>query len=190
MQGRESKMPPIDLWESFFDPAGVIAALSGTRISGDVIEFGSGYGTFTIPMAARTSGTVYALDIDPLMVTATADRAARALSRNIVVEQRDFIVDGSGRDAESASFALLFNILHIEDPVSLLREARRVLERGGRVGVTHWIHDARTPRGPSLEIRPRAEQCRAWGEEAALSCVWQGDLPGSPWHWGMVLERR
>jgi SAM-dependent methyltransferase len=189
MQGRESTMPPIDLWESFFDAAGVIATLSAGAAGGDVVEFGSGYGTFTIPMAARTSGTVYALDIDPLMVSATAERASRAGMRNIVVEQRDFIVDGTGREAQSVSFALLFNILHAEDPVSLLREAHRVLERGGRVGVTHWIHDAQTPRGPSLQIRPRPEQCRAWAEESGLSHVWRGDLPGSPWHWGMILEK-
>ncbi len=189
MQGRESTMPPIDLWESYFDATGIIAALAGPGVHGDVVEFGCGYGTFTIPMARRTSGTVYALDIDPLMVSATTGRAEHAALRNVVVERRDFVARGSGRATGSVEFALLFNILHIEEPVALLNEVHRVLVPSGRLGITHWIHDARTPRGPSLEIRPRAAQCRAWAEEAGFEVAWHGDLPGSPWHWGMVVER-
>lgn len=190
MQGRESSMPAVELWESFFDPAAIVAALGASSIEGDVVEFGCGYGTFTVPFARGTSGQLYALDIDPAMVAATAERAQRESVRNVVVEERDFVVAGSGRPADSVSFALLFNILHIEEPVGLLDEARRVLCRGGRVGVTHWIHDARTPRGPPLAMRPRPEQCVEWGRLAGLSPVWQGALPGAPWHFGLVLERR
>ena len=130
-------------------------------MSGDAIEFGCGYGTFTIVAAQRILGTVYALDIDPLMVTATAARVSQAGLKNVVVEQRDFVAQGCGRNAESASLALLFNILHIEDPVGLLRKAHRVIRRGGLVGIIHWNYDVRTPRGPPLNIRPRPEQCRA-----------------------------
>jgi hypothetical protein len=39
--------------------------------------------------------------------------------------------------------------------VSLLREAFRILRPHGVLGVIHWVHDARTPRGPDLRIRPR-----------------------------------
>ena len=145
MQARESGMPPADVWESFFDAAAIVNTLSGGRVDGDVVEFGSGYGTFTIPVAKRASGTVVALDIDPLMVEATAARATRAGVTNVVVEQRDFVADGSGRAAGSASFAMLFNILHIEDPVGLLREAHRMLRPGGRAGVIHWKGSSRFP---------------------------------------------
>jgi SAM-dependent methyltransferase len=183
-------MPPAEVWESFFDAARTADAFIGGRVDGDVVEFGCGYGTFTTWVAQRTTGTVYALDIDPLMVAATAARVTREGVTNVFVEQRDFVEDGSGRGAASASFAMLFNILHIEDPLGLLREAHRVLRPGGMLGVTHWKHDARTPRGPSLEIRPRTEQCRAWAEEAGFRWLWSSDLPGSPWHWGMALENR
>jgi len=182
-------MPAAEQWESYFDAAGILESLGCCHVRGDAVEFGCGYGTFTIAAAQRTSGTVYALDIDPLMVAATAARVSQAGLKNVIVETRDFVAEGCGRELQSSSFALLFNILHIDDPVGLLKEAYRVLRPGGLVGVIHWNYDIRTPRGPPLNIRPRPEQCRTWGEEAGLRWVRNEVLPDSRWHWGMVLER-
>jgi SAM-dependent methyltransferase len=188
-KGRESEMPSLELWEGFFDPDGVLEVLGCGVSSGDVVEFGCGYGTFTIAAARRASGTVYASDIDPSMVRATLDRAAQAALRNVIVETRDFVAYGCGRPDHSAAFIMLFNILHIEDPLSLLCEARRVLCVGGTVGLIHWRQDINTPRGPSIEIRPLPAQCRVWAEQAGLRWLRSPDLPNCPWHWGMVLER-
>lgn len=188
-KGRDSGMPAVEQWESYFDVDGVLDFLGCRDVGGDVIEFGCGYGTFTIPLAQRIHGRVFALDIDPLMVAATAARTLQADLKNIIIEQRDFVSQGCGREPSSADLVLLFNILHIEDPVSLLKEAYRVLRIGGNVAIIHWIHDARSPRGPSLDIRPKTEQCRDWGEQAGLSWVRDQALPNSPWHWGMVLEK-
>lgn len=182
-------MPPIELWESFFDTEGVFDALGCLSLHGDAVEFGCGYGTFTIAIAPRVSGSVYALDIDPLMVCATAARASQASVPNIVVEQRDFVTAGSGRPAGSVGLVMLFNILHIEDPLSLLREAHRNLRDGGTAAVIHWRGDIDTPRGPPLEIRPSPEQCRTWAEQAGLRWRSGLDLPNSPWHWGMLLDK-
>jgi SAM-dependent methyltransferase len=189
-KGRDSGMPVVEQWESYFDVAGILDSLGFRHLSGDAIEFGCGYGTFTIVAARRILGTFFALDIDPLMVDATAARVLKADLKNVVVEQRDFVTQGCGRKPLSASVALLFNILHIEDPVHLLKEARRVLRLGGQVAIIHWNYDERTPRGPPLDIRPKPEQCRTWGEQAGLRWIRDQELPGSPWHWGMVLEKR
>lgn len=188
-KGRDSGMPAVELWESCFDASGILESLGCRDVDGDAIEFGCGYGTFTIPLARRIQHTVFALDIDPLMVAATAARTLQFGLKNIIIEQRDFVAQGCGRESGSAALALLFNILHIEDPVNLLTEARRVLRPGGIAGVIHWNHDASTPRGPPLDIRPKPDQCRAWGEQAGLRCVRDQAQPGSPWHWGMVLEK-
>lgn len=188
-KGRDSGMPSVEHWESYFDVVEILDSLGCRDLGGDAVEFGCGYGTFTIPLAQRILGTVFALDIDPLMVTATTARALQVGSKNIVIEERDFIARGSGRESGSASLVLLSNILHIEDPVSLLKEAHRVLRPKGIVGVIHWNYDPSTPRGPPLNIRPKPEQCRVWGEQAGLGWVRDEHLPGSPWHWGMVLEK-
>jgi len=182
-------MPAAEQWESYFDAVGVVESLGCSHFKGSAVEFGCGYGTFTIPTAQRISGTLYALDINPLMVEATEVRVSRAGLKNVIIEQRDFVTQGCGREAESVCLVLLFNILHIEEPVDLLKEAYRVLTAGGLVGIIHWNYEERTPRGPPMSIRPRPEQCRAWGEEAGLRWLRSVGLPGSPWHWGMVLER-
>jgi SAM-dependent methyltransferase len=188
-KGRDSGMPPADQWESFFNAGVLLDALGCRNLRGDGVEFGCGYGTFTIATAERVSGTLYAMDIDPLMVEATAARLADAGIRNVSLAQRDFVAEGSARPDGSAALVLLFNILHIEEPVGLLQEAHRVLRPGGMAAVIHWKRDVDTPRGPPQDIRPSPDACRAWAAQTGLRWRSSPELPGSPWHWGMVLER-
>ncbi len=187
-KGRESGMPDESYWQTFFNPMCIVAKLDCFGPA-DVVEFGCGYGLFTVPAAKSVSGTVYALDIDPTMVSATTALVARAGVPNVVAERRDFVADGCGRPDRSVGYAMLFNILHIEQPVELLCEAYRALAPGGRLGVIHWQLDPATPRGPSLSIRPQPAQCRAWAEQAGFRFVRHEDLCCCSWHWGMVLER-
>jgi SAM-dependent methyltransferase len=167
----------------------MVEKLAGTGPCGDVVEFGCGYGTFTIPAAQATGGRVIAFDIEPDMVAATVQKAHESGLSNVVGVVRDFLAAGSGLPAAQARRAMLFNILHIENPVGLLREAYRVLAPGGEVGIIHWRSDVETPRGPSLTIRPTAEQCRAWGEEAGFEFMRYESLCCCSWHWGLVMRR-
>ncbi len=185
MKVRESGMPEEAVWTAFFDPPRVLTQLGLDDPSADVVEFGCGYGTFTVAVARCTTGTVFALDLDPAMVAATERRAREHGLRNVRVLRRDFVSDGTGLPAGSVGCALLFNILHAEDPVTLLREAGRVLRPGGRVGVIHWVHDPATPRGPDLSIRPRPEQCQGWLREAGLN-VRLPLISLPPYHYGVV----
>ena len=177
-------MPEENLWATFFTPEEVLHKL-GLPTAGDVVDFGCGYGTFTIPAAKITSGTVYALDIDPEMVAVTK---AAGLS-NVRVSCRDFVADGTGLPDSSVAYVMLFNILHAECPDKLLREAYRVLVPGGKLGIVHWKYDPTTPRGPAMAIRPRPEQCREWAESAAFSLLPPGIIDLPPYHYGMALER-
>jgi ubiquinone/menaquinone biosynthesis C-methylase UbiE len=90
----------------------------------------------------------------------------------------------NGMSDATADFVMLFNILHAEERDALLAEAHRILTPGGRLAVTHWNPDPATPRGPSMEIRPRPEDCRRWMSEVGFRVDSEIiDLP--PWHYGM-----
>jgi len=185
MKTRESGMPDEKMWERFFDARHILAQLDFTDSKADVVEFGCGYGTFSIAAARLTSGVVHALDIEPEMLRATAAKAKSLSLTNVRTVQRDFVGDGTGLPDGSVGYAMLFNILHAEDPVGLLREAHRVLRPGGKVGVIHWVYDVATPRGPDLSIRPRPEQCQAWVQKAGFKLVIPlVALP--PYHYGLV----
>ena len=190
MKTRESGMPDEQMWSGFFSPKQVLTKLGLTDTCGDVVDFGCGYGTFAIPAAFIVQGTVHALDIEPCMVQTTARKVAEARLGNVRIEQRDVVFDGTGLPDGSVDYVMLFNILHCEQPEVLLREAWRVLSHGGRLAVMHWNDDPDTPRGPSMDIRPRAEQCRNWAEQVGfrLNVPNKIDLP--PYHYGWVLEKR
>lgn len=191
MKGRESGMPDEACWASFFDPKVILDRLLVNK--GDchhLVEFGCGYGTFTLPAANRTRGRVTALDIDPEMVSLTRQRAQASKISNVRAELRDFVESKTGLGDGTQGHALVFNLLHIEDPLALLREAHRTLQPGGILSVIHWRSDIETPRGPPLAIRPKPEQCGAWIAEAGFDSILPVDLRGgAPYHFGVIVQR-
>lgn len=191
MKGRESGMPDEDYWASFFDPDVAIDRLwRSAEAQGNVIEFGCGYGTFTVPAAQRTTGLVTALDIEPEMVEVVRQKAEFFALPNIRAEVRNFVANGTGVEDGSQAHAMIFNLLHLEQPLALLREAYRTLQDGGVLSVIHWRSDIQTPRGPSLAIRPTPDQCRAWMAEAEFRAIESVDLQSCcRFHFGLLARR-
>jgi SAM-dependent methyltransferase len=174
-------MPDEAYWETLFDVPLILARL-GVGQCHDVAELGCGYGTFTVPIARTISGTLYTFDVDPAMLTRTQQRAG---GLPVVCRQRDVLESGFGVTVDGV---LLFNILHGEQPIELLRHAAKALTPGGRVFVIHWRY-GETPRGPSLDIRPNPDQIVRWAADADLTPTRDViDLP--PWHYGIVFRRR
>jgi SAM-dependent methyltransferase len=189
MKTRESGMPEESMWAGFFDPEEVLERLKLSSSCGDVVDFGCGYGTFTIPAARIVSGIVHALDIDPEMVRTTRAKAETAGLRNVRLYLRDFVAEGSGLPSASVDYVMLFNILHAQCPTVLLEEAFRVLSSGGTLAIIHWNYDPATPRGPSMGIRPWREQCEAWARQVGFNLLDPGVIELPPYHYGMALER-
>ncbi|MDZ4288271.1 MAG: class I SAM-dependent methyltransferase [Prosthecobacter sp.] len=184
MKTRESGMPPEEMWQTFFDPLVALVRLGLTSECACVVDFGCGYGTFSVPAATMVRGVVHALDIDAEMVSATKAKGEEMHLDNLKAAVRDFVAVGSGLEDGSADYVMLFNILHAAESDVLLKEARRVLRRGGKLGVMHWNHDPSTPRGPSMAIRPKPEQCMRMVEEAGFEMSPLIDFP--PFHYGFV----
>lgn len=190
MKLRESGMPEKAYWETLFDVGLILDQLGIDARLRNVIEMGCGYGTFTVPVARRISGMLTTFDIDPAMVERTRQRAAAAGVFNVLYFARDVFVDGFGGKEASQDACLLFNILHCEEPVWFLAEAARVVRSGCAVLVIHWRYDPATPRGPSIEIRPKPEEIAEWAKATELLEP-EGpviDLP--PWHYGLRLRRK
>ncbi|MEW6237566.1 MAG: class I SAM-dependent methyltransferase [Candidatus Omnitrophota bacterium] len=189
MKIRESGMPEESWWESFFHPAAILNKMELTSDCCNAAEFGCGYGTFSIAAAQIISGKLFAIDLEPEMIQITREKAAIHNLTNIVCMQRDFVQEGTGLPECSINYVMLFNILHAEQPDVLLREAWRILVPGKKLGIIHWNYDPSTPRGPSMEIRPRPEQCRVWAEAVGYQSQTKDPIDLPPYHYGWLLTK-
>lgn len=190
MKGRESGMPETDFWQSFFDAEQLLTILIPQNTEGIVVEFGSGYGTFTIPAARLFSAQIIGLDIENELINQVRENAHNQGIHNIELRCRDFVENGTGLEDNSVNHVMLYNILHIEHPQGLLTEAFRILAPGGTLSVIHWRADIKTPRGPSLDIRPTPDQCIGWAQATGFS---QPDVRNisnaAPYHFGLLLTK-
>lgn len=180
-------MPDEGMWDTFFAPEKILETLGLDNMVEDVVEFGCGYGTFTYPAAKVIRGKIFAIDIEPEMISFTTSKKIEFCLPNIVPVLRDFLADGSGLEDESVDYVMLFNILHLENPISLLTEVKRILKKGGKVGIIHWNYDSTTPRGPAIEIRPKPEECVQWAMDSGFVDPIEFDL--KPYHYGIVLTK-
>ncbi len=188
MRIRESGMPPEDYWNSFFDTEFILNELFFDHSVKDAAEFGSGYGTFSIPAAKKIKGTLYAFDIDDGMVETLNQKISSEQIKNIEIFKRDFVEDGTALKNDSVDYVMMFNILHTEEPVNLLNEAKRILKKDGRLGIIHWIYSGKTPRGPSMDIRPTETQIVEWLKIAGFEIL-KYPFPLPPFHYGIVSKK-
>lgn len=182
-------MPEEALWATFFHADTALARLWPDP-HGDLVELGCGFGTFTLAAARSTKGRVTALDIDPEMIATVKAKAGVLGLTNIHALEHDFVAGDLGVAPGSQAHVMIYNLLHMEQPVQLLRKAYEALEADGTVSVMHWRSDVPTPRGPPMTIRPTAEHCAAWLAEASFAQIEHVDLSGScPFHYGLIARR-
>lgn len=190
MRGRESGMPILEQWESYFDADEVVRKLSELGQRDKCVEFGSGYGTFTISAAGLDDvQQIASFDIDAEMLEITAERLDDRAAAKVWLGERDFVADGCGLPDDWADWGMIFNLLHIEESMDLLVEAHRVIRPGGTLAIIHWRRDIQTPRGPSMAIRPSRDQCQSWAEQAGFQFETVPSFERNPWHWGLKMRR-
>ena len=188
MKARESGMPEKEIWERFFDVPKIFSELEITQKVERLVDFGCGYGTFTIPVSTLISGEVYAFDIEDSLIHELDSELKINHIKNVCPIKRDFISEGTGLLNEDVDYVMLFNILHSEMAESILDETYRILKKNGKVGVIHWKYDSSTPRGPSMGIRPKPEQLKDKLIKSGFSILkYDIDLP--PYHYGILAQK-
>ena len=181
-------MPAEDLWASFFNIDLILSELQINSDVNDLVEVGCGYGTFTIPVAKKISGNLYAFDIEDEMLEIVKQKLIRENIHNVKLEQRDLLAQKTGLADNSNDYVLLFNILHYESPLEFINEAYRILKQNGKVGIIHWRSDIETPRGPELSIRPTPEQCVEWAFQSGFRIAKEPEIL-EPFHFGMIIQK-
>ena len=144
---------------------------------GDVVaEIGAGGGWFTIRLARRVGpgGTVYAEDIQPLMIEEIGRRARREGLDNVQT------VLGSTEDPrlpEPVDAALVVDAYReVENPVALLRNVAQSLKPQGRIAIVEFNAGGGGP-GPEAEERVDPSRILAAAEEADLQLLAREPIP-------------
>lgn len=188
MKVRDSGMPSEEIWADFFNIDLILSQLDINSKIIDLVEIGCGYGTFTIPAAKLISGKLLAFDIETEMLDYIRRKLTNEHLNNIVLEERDILIQTTGLAASSVDYVMLFNILHHEPPDDFLNEAYRILKPEGKLGILHWRSDIPTPRGPDLSIRPTPDQILLWVDKKKFTIF---KLPRviMPFHFGILLSK-
>jgi ubiquinone/menaquinone biosynthesis C-methylase UbiE len=183
---RESDLPQEEEWTKFFRPAETLKILGLNEAMMDVADLGCGYGTFTIPAARIIKGKIYAIDIEPELIKTVESKAKENNLNNVAAVLRDFMSEGTGLKDLSVDYVMLFNILHAENPEKLLKEAYRILNLGGRLGIIHWNYDEPIS-GLPPNIKPKPEDCKRWAESVGFS--FDKEVYLKPYHYGIVMKK-
>lgn len=111
-----------------------------------VLDIGPGNGRYTLAAshAVGPQGRVHAVDLEPRMIARVRERAAGAGVDN--VEGR--VADVYALPYPEGFFDVVYLITvtgEIPDPLRMLRECRRVLKKGGTLGISELLTDPDYP---------------------------------------------
>lgn len=186
-------MPDRDWWSALWpDPAEVLRKL-GIRPGMAVLDLCCGDGYFTAPLAKLVEGNVYALDLDPEMISQARAEVARldgSVLGWICADARE----AGNHLAEPVDYVLMANTFHgVPDPLGLAQAVRNMLGPQGRFGVVNWHALPReqttvldVPRGPRTDMRMTPEALCAVVGQAGFQRHTLVELP--PYHYGLVFE--
>ena len=130
-----------------------------------LLDVGAGSGFFTIPMAERTSGKVYAMDPDRRMLSVIEEKAKEKGLANIELIQ-DYLENLSIQN-DSIDFVMASLILHeLSSLTNALSNIFEVLKTGGHLLCLEYEKDDLVIEGPPMSIRIGSEEL-----EKALSSI-------------------
>lgn len=136
-------LPPAELLK-------VMRPLTGTIVA----DIGAGTGYFTLPLAQTPDGPdlIYAVDIQPEMLSLLKNKLLPATSEKVR------LIEGTAARTNlpdaSCDHLLLANIWHeLDERSAVLAECRRILRGNGRIAILDWSPDVDATFGPPLHHR-------------------------------------
>lgn len=149
-------------------PLELLKDVAGIKAGYTCVDFGSGTGTFALPMAKLVGdkGVVYAIDSSDVML---GHIKAKNPPPNLILVNSD--VNKTGLESSIADVCLLAFILHeVEKPENFIAEAARLLKPGGKIIIAEW-KEGLDSSGPPSQIRISSKQIKQLLEKAGLSMV-------------------
>jgi cyclopropane fatty-acyl-phospholipid synthase-like methyltransferase len=161
--------PARDAWQ---EPDRVIEAL-GLKRGQIVADIGAGTGYFTIRLAkSEAAPKVYAVDIEPSMVSYLSERAAQDKLNNVVAVQASADTPNL---PEAVDLVLIVDTFHhIGGREEYFRKLAKSLKPGGRVAIVDFKPDS--PEGPPKEFRFTPEQVKLEMSKAGYTLAAQHDF--------------
>jgi cyclopropane fatty-acyl-phospholipid synthase-like methyltransferase len=161
--------PARDAWQQ---PDRVINLLRLER-GQTVADIGAGTGYFTVRLAkSEAAPKVYAVDIEPSMVSYLSERAAQEHLSNVVAVQA---AADTPNLPETVDLVLIVDTFHhIGNREVYFRRLAKSLKPGGRVAIIDFRPDS--PEGPPKEFRFTPEQIKSEMSKAGYTMTAQHDL--------------
>lgn len=154
-----------------------------------VAELGCGnFGFFVFPLARLVGrqGKVYAVDIlKPTLEEISKEAKKNNLPQIIPVWSNLEVFKAANIETSSLDSALLVNVLHqSEKKIEILREAIRLLKRGGKLLIIEWKNED-LPLGPAPEKRVKLESLKSAAPKIGLNIA--EEFEAGPYHYGLIL---
>lgn len=132
-----------------------IVKMAGIKEGDKVADFGCGPGYFSIPISkiVGESGEVYAFDVLPSALEALESQAKLHGIDNISTQRANLEkYESSELESDSMDWVILKDILfQNKDKATILKEANRILKKGGKILVMEW--DKNLAVGPDEKLR-------------------------------------
>ena len=148
-------------------PDQILSSLQ-VEMSHVIADIGCGIGYFTIPVAKQTRELVYAIDVEPQMLTHLQNRMEEANVHNITTLQGN--AESVPLQNESVDRIICSLILHeVDDLDRAIQEMKRVLRKKGKILIIEW-EKKETQAGPPLSHRIAASDLLSKLDEFGWDC--------------------
>jgi len=124
----------------------------------DILDIGAGTGYFTFPAAEKTSGTVFALDVEPKMLEILQQKLDDQSIHNVKLLQGE--IEHLPLEDAKVDHVIASLVLHEVDPLEKgLSEIARVLKPGGHLFCLDW-EKVESEQGPPLHHRIHSDDIK------------------------------